>query len=257
MDRRRFLSASGLSLLAGCDQVASVVTPRPTTGFDPALLAATLSQAETLPRLHAMVVARDGQRLSERVFRGPGLETPVNVKSASKSVLAAVAGAALGAGVLESLEQPISTWLSDRFPAAPDPRLNRITVENLLSMQAGLESTSGANYGAWVSSRDWVRFALAQPFVSDPGETLIYSTGASHLLSAALTRAGGVSTRELTRRWLGEPLGFEVPQWPVDPQGIHFGGNDMNLSPLALLSVGELYRNDGVHQGQRVCQRAG
>lgn len=211
-----------------------------------------MAEARSLPRLNAMIVARDGQRLSEAVFRGPDLDTPVNVKSASKSVLAAVAGAALGAAVLDDLSQPISTWLSDRFPAQADPRLSRTTVENLLTMQAGLRSTSGANYGGWVSSRDWVRFALAQPFESDPGDALIYSTGTSHLLSAVLTRAADAPTRELTRQWLGEPMGFAVPEWPVDPQGIYFGGNDMNLSPLALLAIGELYRNDGVHQGRRL-----
>ena len=119
-------------------------------------------------------------------------------------------------------------------------------------MRAGLGSTSGANYGAWVSSRDWVRYALAQPFESDPGGTLIYSTGTSHLTSAVLTRASGQSTLALTRELLGEPMGLTIPEWPADPQGIYFGGNEMRLSPRALLAFGELYRNDGLHEGVRV-----
>jgi CubicO group peptidase (beta-lactamase class C family) len=51
---------------------------------------------------------------------------------------------------------------------------------------------------------------------------------------------------------LGKPLGIAVPAWPRDPQGIYFGGNDMRLSPRALLAFGELYRNGGVHAGRRV-----
>ena len=51
------------------------------------------------------------------------------------------------------------------FPpvADPDPRLQEITLGQLLSMQAGLERQSGPNYGRWVASDNWVRAALAVP----------------------------------------------------------------------------------------------
>lgn len=253
MHRRALLTSSlAFTAVAGCRQAASVLPRRETVGLDAAALAQALTAAESLPRLHSVIVARDGQALAERVFRGAGLDTPVNVKSASKSVLAALGGIAIGRGVFTGVNQPISAFLSDRFPANPDPRLQQITVGNLLAMQAGLGSTSGANYGGWVSSQDWVRYALAQPFETDPGQGMVYSTGTSHLLSAALTRASGRSTLANAREWLGEPLEIEFPSWPADPQGIYFGGNDMRMSPRALLKFGELYRNDGVHAGVRV-----
>jgi CubicO group peptidase (beta-lactamase class C family) len=81
---------------------------------------------------------------------------------------------------------------------------------------------------------------------------MLYSSGSSHLLSAVLTRASGRSTHALAREWLGEPLGIEIPPWPRDPQGIFFGGNDMLMSPRALLRFGELYRRDGVLNGRRI-----
>ena len=56
----------------------------------------------------------------------------------------------------------------------------------------------------------------------------------------------------LAQRLLGEPLGIAIPPWPRDPQGIYFGGNDMQLSPRALIAIGELYRNDGMANDQRV-----
>lgn len=256
MHRRALLSALPLVAVAGfacgSQPVAGPEARRaPTTGLDATLIAATIEAAASLPKLHTMIVARDGRALTERVFRGPDLDTPVNIKSASKSVLAAVAGVAIGRGDLR-LDQPISTWLADRFPAAPDPRLATITVENLLTMQAGLGSTSGPNYGAWVSSPNWVRFALTRPFEAEPGGRMVYSTGTSHLLSAVLTRATGRSTLALARDTLGEPLGVSIPSWPADPQGIYFGGNEMRMSPRALLAFGELYRNDGLHAGARV-----
>jgi CubicO group peptidase (beta-lactamase class C family) len=225
---------------------------QPTEGLDAVLSAEALAGARALPKMRALIVARDGQVLIEEAVRGPGLDTPVNIKSASKSVLAAVAGAAIGAGILTGVDQLVAPFLSDRFPASPDPRLQRITVADLLSMRAGLASTSGGNYGAWVSSPNWVRYVLAQPFETNPGQNLIYSTGTSHLTSAVLTAASGQSTLDLTRRFLGEPLGLAIPPWLADPQGIYFGGNEMRLSPRALLAFGELYRNDGMANGVQV-----
>lgn len=240
-----------------CSDAGIAATPvgqihSPTTGADAALLADALAEAEALPRLNSIIIARDGQILAERVYRGPSLDTPVNIKSASKSVLAALAGIAIGKGLIEGPDQPISDFLGDRFPSNADPRLATVTVGHLLSMQAGLGSTSGGNYGAWVSSWNWVRYALAQPFEAEPGGRMIYSSGTSHLLSAVLTKAADRSTHASAVAWVAQPLNIAIPQWPADPQGIYFGGNDMLMSPRGLLSFGELYRNDGVHQGRRV-----
>ena len=221
-------------------------------GLDPDLLARALARANGLPRLHALIVARDGRELAARAFRGPGLDTPVNVKSVSKSVISALVGIAIARGTLAGPDAPIMPLLSDRMPARPDPRLGRITVGHLLSMRAGLERTSGRNYGRWVASRDWVRHALARPFADEPGGRMLYSTGNTHLLSAILTRAAGRSTHALARDWLGAPLGIAIRPWQRDPQGIYVGGNNMMLSPRALLRFGELYRNGGVHRGRRI-----
>ncbi|MDI5891422.1 serine hydrolase domain-containing protein [Halomonas rhizosphaerae] len=210
------------------------------------------AQAERLDRLHAVVVAQRGEIRLERAYGGPGVDRPANIKSLSKTVLAALVGAAIEEGVLDSPDQPVAELLGDRVPADADPRVREITVGHLMSLQAGLERTSGGNYGAWVASPDWVRDALSRPFVDEPGGRMLYSTGSSHLLSAALTRASGESTLALARRLLGKPLNITIPAWPRDPQGIYFGGNDMRLSPRALVQIGELYRNDGVIDGTRV-----
>jgi CubicO group peptidase (beta-lactamase class C family) len=132
------------------------------------------------------------------------------------------------------------------------PRLETVTIGHLLSMRAGLESTSFQNYGRWVTSRDWVRHALARPFVAEPGGRMIYSTGNTHLLSAILTRATGTSTWAFARRRLAEPLGMDLPRWQRDPQGIYFGGNNMMMRPRDMLRLGELYRNGGRHEGRQI-----
>jgi CubicO group peptidase (beta-lactamase class C family) len=188
----------------------------------------------------------------ERTFRGPPADRAVNVKSLSKTLLAAVTGAAIARGVLDGVDQPIAPILGARVPRGADPRVRAITVDHLLTMRTGLERTSGASYGAWVKSRDWVADALGRPFVDEPGGRMLYSTGSYHLLSAVLTRAAGRSTHELAQAWLGEPLGIRIPPWERDPQGIYLGGNNMALSPRALLRFGEMVRRGGALDGRRV-----
>jgi CubicO group peptidase (beta-lactamase class C family) len=224
--------------------------------LDPALLSRALNDAAKLPRLRALIVARRGRTLVERVFRGPELDVPVNVKSVSKTIISALVGAAIGRRALEGPDQRIAALLPEKVPSPADPRLGQVTIGHLLSMRAGLERTSGRNYGRWVQSRDWVRFVLARPFTEEPGAAMQYSTGNSHLLSAILTRATGRSTLALARAWLAEPLGFRLPPWQTDPQGIYLGGNNMLLSPRALLRIGELYRNGGKHRGRQVIPRS-
>ncbi|MBZ5488681.1 serine hydrolase [Halomonas aquamarina] len=218
----------------------------------PAALAAIDEAAGGLSRLHTLVVAHQGDIIHEYHQGGPGVAAPANIKSLSKTVLAAVTGAAIEEGIIESVEQPMVALFGEHLPAGLDPQVNDITVAHLLAQQAGLERTSGDNYGAWVASSHWVNDALTRPFVDEPGGRMLYSTGTSHLLSAALTYASGETTHGLAQRLLGEPLNITIVPWLRDPQGIYFGGNDMQLSPRALIKVGELYRNDGVVEDTRL-----
>lgn len=204
-----------------------------------------LEQAESIQPLKAVAVALDGETIAARGYRGATPDTSTNIKSASKTVVSALVGIAIDKGVLEGVDQPIAPILRDQLPPDPDPRLARVTVGHLLSMQAGLERTSGPYYGRWVGSDNWVRAALARPFVDEPGGAMLYSTGSTHLLSAILARASGRSTRSLAREWLGPQDGFAITAWDRDPQGIHFGGNNMAMSTHSLLAFGELYRNGG------------
>lgn len=230
--------------------------PPRTYGLDSTLLSAAFERAAAMPRLHSLLVARDGELIREQYFRGRGRDRVTNIKSASKSLISALVGIAIDEGLLEGIDQPIAPFFPEYAAANADPRLRTVTIGHLLSMQAGLEPTSFGSYGRWVSSSNWVRYVLAQPFVDEPGGRMLYSTGSTHLLSAILTKATGKSTLAYAREKLGAPLGISIPSWTRDPQGIYFGGNEMALRPRDMLAIGELYRNGGVHEGRRVLSEA-
>jgi CubicO group peptidase (beta-lactamase class C family) len=221
--------------------------------FDSAQLSRAVEQIGSFPRAHALIVARYGKPVVERVFRGPSLDTPVNVKSASKTIIDALVGIAIDKGMVAGTDQPILPLLKARAPAGLSPKVGAITLDHLLSMRAGLERTSGRlYYGRWVASPNWIQFALSRPFTDEPGGIMLYSTGNTHLLSAILTDVSGRTTLDLMREWLGKPLNMATPSWTRDPQGVYFGGNEMAVAPRALLRFGEMFRNGGMHEGTRV-----
>lgn len=211
-----------------------------------------VERAKTVDRLHSLLVLHRGEPVSELVRAGPGLASPANIKSVSKTVLSVLAGLAIENDLIAGLDTPLVEILGDHFPNNATPGAENITFGHALAMQIGLESTSGRNYGRWVQSSDWVHHALTRPMIDQPGGRMIYSTGSTHLVSAALVSASGRSTLELAREWLGEPLDIQIPNWLADPQGIHFGGNEMSLSPRALARIGELYRNGGRLNDQQI-----
>ena len=211
---------------------------------------------EEMPRLQSLLVSRRGRLVLERYFNGYGPDDLANVKSVSKSILSALVGIAIQQGYISRVDAEIGEYFAEELASEPEHKKSRITVENLLTMQAGLRSTSNDNYSAWISTDNWVEAALAQPLETSPGTQMQYSTGDSHLLSAVLTQATGRSTLEFARAVLAEPLGFTLSPWPRDPQGIYVGGNDMRLTPRQLLAFGELYLNGGRAGGRQIVPAA-
>ena len=211
------------------------------------------ARAEGLSQLHALVLRQGGQEIFAEAYRGPGLDRITNVKSVSKTLVALLTGIAIDRGDLPGVEAKVLPLLGR------DPRgdsLDDLTVGHLLSMQTGLVRTSGASYGAWVSSRDWLATALEPEPGAEPGGRFIYSTGGWHVLGAVLAEATGLSLLDQARARLGAPLGVDFAPWVRDPQGRYLGGNDMGLSPRGLSRIGQMALQGGRWDGAQVVPEA-
>ena len=250
---RHVLLAAALALAGGCrdspaaERAASSgrsrAAARPVS-IDDVDLHTVFARAEQLPRLRSLIVFQRDTLRRERYFRGTRAEQPANIKSASKSVISALVGIAVARGHIRDVRQPLAELLPAETRGLDSARA--ITVEDLLTMRAGLRSTSFDQYGAFVSSRNWVRHALTRPVVAPRGEggPMIYSTGSTHILSAVLTRTTKQSTWAFGRGTLA-PLGIRLRPWTTDPQGVFFGGNEMRMTPREMLAFGRLYLDGG------------
>ncbi len=211
--------------------------------------------AASLPRMHSLLVSHGGHLVLEYYARGHRPTRLANVKSVSKSIISTLVGIAIERRLIAGIHEPIVRWFPE-LRKDGDKRKQAITIEDLLTMRSGLESTSGEHYGTWVRSRNWVRHALDRPMVSDPGSSMEYSTGTSHILSAILTRAANTSTHQFAAEALARPIGITLASWPRDPQGVYFGGNEMLMTPRQMIALGELYLNRGRARGRQVVPAA-
>jgi CubicO group peptidase (beta-lactamase class C family) len=260
------LAATLATLTGGCGEspaaeraarVPPLRAPARIGTIDGARLDSVYARAAELPPLRSLLVFQRDTLRREQYFHGARPEQPANIKSASKSVISALVGVAIARGHLRDVRQPLGQLLRAETRGLDSAR-SAITLEDLLTMRAGLRSTSFEGYGEFVSSRNWVRHVLTRPVVAAHGEgaPMIYSTGSSHLLSAVLTRATGQSTWSFGRRTLA-PLGIRLRAWTTDPQGVYFGGNEMRLTPREMLAFGRLYLDGGrATNGTQILPRA-
>lgn len=220
-------------------------------GLDSNALAQALDSAGRLAFLHSILIIRHGRLAAEEYFQGFPSDYGHNVKSVSKSFLSALVGIALEKGYLKSLDRKVLDYFPELNTADLDPRKQQITLRHLLTMRAGYD-TERNNYSQIFSTSNWVETILNFPLTYDPGEQFSYNTCQTHLLSAILMRATGMSTREFAERYLFEPLNISIRSWAVDVQGYHFGGNNMYFTARDMAKLGYLYLKRGKVRGRRI-----
>jgi CubicO group peptidase (beta-lactamase class C family) len=169
----------------------------------------------------------------------------------SKSFLSAVVGVALELGYLDSLDQPMMDFFPEYDTPGLDPRKRDITIRHLISMHAGFAGDTEV-YSQVYASTNWVRTAIELPLISNPGQSFAYNTFVTHILSAVLTKATGMSTLAFTRQHLLEPLGIVCRGWQQDAQGYYFGGNNVDYTPRDIARLGHLYLRGGQLAGRQI-----
>jgi CubicO group peptidase (beta-lactamase class C family) len=209
-----------------------------------------VAKAASNDRLNSMAVWKSGSFHMEAYFNNAPRNAPVNVKSISKSVLAMIAGLAADRGQLTPTAT-ISTYFPDHPSFTSVPSKKRILVVDLLQMTTGFLSTS-QQYTNWTSSGNWADFVLNQPLVFEPGRTMLYSSGNSHLMSVVLSKATGKDLADYARNSLFTPIGVTLYGWDRDPQGYYFGGNNMAFTTLDLVKLGRLILQKGTWNGKSI-----
>ncbi len=211
-------------------------------------------RAKRIP-VHSLFVERNGYAVVDAYFFPFEDNETHDLASVTKSVTSTLIGIAGHAHAFPALNQPVVALLTDKTDALADPRKQRITLGELLSMTSGIDCRvpPGENLLLEMEqSPDWVAFTLNLPEAWEPGTTFEYCAGNMHLVSAVLTRATGASAADLAGSQLFAPLGISRAIWPADPHGISRGFADLELQPRDAAKLGYLWLNNGRWEDRQV-----
>ena len=182
------------------------------------------------------------------------------VQSISKSVTSALIGIAINRGELIGPEEKIMPYFENYSLIDDDPRRSEIKLIDLLTMTAGIkwdESTYAYtdprnNAASMENSNEWVEYILNQPMSDKPGNTFVYNSGITVLLSHILFSVTGEHTNTYAEKFLFKPLGIKDYYWKITPTGLVDTEGGLYLKPKDLAKIGLLYANDGIWEGKKL-----
>jgi len=243
------------------------LTPKPLGDLDTAV------RAGEFKKIGSVLVARHGKLVYEGYFEGDA-STLRDTRSATKSITDALIGIAIGEKKLTGVDARILQLLPERARRMqnPDPRKDKITVEDFLTMSSPLEcddwnDASRGNEERMYIVEDWAQFILDLPIrgrmhlgeqIEPPpyGRYFSYCTGGVFTLSEVLQKATGTRTDKYAHEKLFAPLGITDEQWFYSPMNIPQTGGGLRLSSRDLLKVAQLYLNGGTWHGRRILDEA-
>ncbi len=217
--------------------------------------------------IDSVVVIRNGYIVLEEY---PVLDYNQNTRhilySATKSITSSLIGIAIQEGFIDSVNQKVLDLYPERTVANLDARKQRMTLEHLLMMTAGLEwdewtypymdsqgnADSRNSYIQMIFSGDSIQFVLDRPMEHEPGTVWVYNSGASHLLAAIIKQTTGYSTLNFAQEFLFGPLGISDVEWEQDPQGLYLGGHGLYLRPRDMAKFGYLYLHNGMWDDKQI-----
>jgi len=204
--------------------------------------------------IHGLMLHRAGRVVAEGWWWPYRADRPRIMHSVTKSFLACAVGMALDEGRFR-LQDKVISFFPQYLPPVVDDKLAAMSVEDLLTMRAGhAAETSGAIWRGIETS--WTAEFFKIPVVHPPGKTYLYTSAASYMLSAILTRVTGETLHEYLKPRFFTPLGITGEQWDVGPDNINPGGNGLTLKTVDLLKLGVLHAQKGLWRGRRILPEA-
>lgn len=200
--------------------------------------------------LHSFMLMRRGHVVAEGWWWPYQPHRIHMTHSLTKSVTAAAIGLAIDEGRF-GLDDEVASFFPRHVPADASANMRAMTVRDLLTMETGHDhETSGS---VWRPIRtSWVAEFFKIPVPHQPGTVFEYTSAASFMLSAIVSRTTGQAMADYLKPRFFEPLGIRKFSWDSGPEGITTGGNGLSWTTDASLKLGALHAALGKWKGRQL-----
>jgi CubicO group peptidase (beta-lactamase class C family) len=213
----------------------------------------------TYPDVHSVLLYQRGHLVMEEYFYGYDVGRPHQLRSATKSVVGALAGIAIDRGALSGVGERVLPYMRYGSYANPDPRKSAMTLGNFLSMSSGLDcndhsSSSPGRETVIDETPDWVKATLDLPMIDEPGSKAYYCSGGVAVVGRLIENAVHMSLPDFAQANLFGPLGISRSDWVwnYDLTNADREYSQIHLRPRDMLKLGILFAQGGRWEGRQI-----
>ena len=221
---------------------------------------------------------KNGEVIFDESFKDYDSDTPININSVTKGVMALLTGIAIDKGFIKSVDQKVMDFFPDYIPKRGEKTIYDVTIKHLLTMTAPYKGRSEP-WKKVCTSEDWTR-AVLDNLGGRSGITgeFRYATLGIQILSGIIENAINGKLIDFANEYLFLPLGIpkhelhgdsskedqfaffmnKTPrrhEWYSDPKDVVTAGWGLCLSAKDEAKLGELVLNDGVYQGKQIISK--
>ncbi|MFP7655321.1 serine hydrolase domain-containing protein [Chryseobacterium proteolyticum] len=210
------------------------------------------------PNVHSVLIMKHGELFFEEYFYEYNRNKLHELRSATKSFVSALTGIAIDEKYIKSKEAHILDYFPEYTIANDLAAKQKITIENLLTNQSGLDCDvsnpkSAGNEVDMGKTDDWVKYTLELPMIDSAGGKGMYCSGNPITMGRIIEKASGQPLKHFAEQYLFKPLGIDNYIWNFEPTKTSLETFcQLYLTPREMAKFGQLYLNKGSWNGKQI-----
>ena len=203
-------------------------------------------------KVHSVLLVKNNKLIIEEYFNGQLPDQPHDLRSTTKSIRSILLGIAIDKGFIESINDPISKYLTNKVPRKNlDPRKETITIKHLLTMSSGWDcndwdkKSKGQEDKVYKKS-DWIQYTLDLPMINDPGQVSNYCSMGVLLIAEIISQSSGMDIDQFAQKYLFHPLEITNVKWGhTSNKEVIPSGKRIYMTARDMAKIGQLLLNKG------------
>jgi CubicO group peptidase (beta-lactamase class C family) len=205
------------------------------------------------PDVHSILIYKNNKLVLEEYFYGYDINTPHQLRSATKPFIGGILGIAIDNGFIKSEKDNLLPFFTSKYGeiANLDSRKEKLTIENLLMYRHGMDCEnnnpdSKGNEQSMMESNDWVKYTLDLPIIKEVGASSSYCTGCALTLGSLVEIATGGKIENFAKENLFNPMGITNYDWVFEPNKASMATfSQMTITPRDLVKLAKMYKDGG------------